>query len=123
MPSRAPYRSIDIFTRPDQALIYRLCGDRNPLHSNPEFARRAGFSRPILHGMCTYGITCRGILRTYADYDPSAFKRHAARFSSPVYPGDTLTMEMWEDGNVISFEVKVKARGVTVVKNGMTVLG
>ena len=69
VPTRAPDRSIDISTRPDQALIYRLCGDRNPLHSDPEFAKRAGFPRPILHGMCTYGITCRGILQTYADYD------------------------------------------------------
>jgi acyl dehydratase len=123
VPTRAPDRTVDISTRPDQALIYRLCGDRNPLHSDPEFAKRAGFPRPILHGMCTYGITCRGILQTYADYDPAAFKRHAARFSSPVYPGETVTLEMWKDGDVISFEAKVKSRGVTVIKNGMTVLG
>ena len=71
VPTRAPDKSIDISTRPDQALVYRLCGDRNPLHSDPEFAKRAGFPKPILHGMCTYGITCRGILQTYADYDPA----------------------------------------------------
>lgn len=123
VPTRAPDLTLDISTRPDQALIYRLCGDRNPLHSDPEFAKRAGFTRPILHGMCTYGITCRGVLQTYADYDPRAFKRHAARFSSPVYPGETVTLELWRDGDVISFEAKVKARGVTAVKNGMTVLG
>lgn len=123
VPTRAPDRTLDIATRPDQALIYRLCGDRNPLHSDPAFAKRAGFPRPILHGMCTYGITCRGILQTYADYDPAAFRRHAARFSSPVYPGETITLEMWKDGEVISFEAKVKARGVTVIRNGMTVLG
>lgn len=123
VPSRAPDRSIDITTRPDQALVYRLCGDRNPLHSDPEFAKRAGFPRPILHGMCTYGITCRGVLQTYADYDASAFKRHAVRFSSPVYPGETVSMDLWKDGNVISFEAKVKARGVTVIKNGRTELG
>jgi acyl dehydratase len=123
VPSRTPDRTIDISTRPDQALIYRLCGDRNPLHSDPEFARRAGFARPILHGMCTYGITCRGILQTYADYDPGAFKQHVARFSSPVYPGETVTLEMWKDGDVISFEAKVKARGATVIRNGKTVLG
>ncbi len=70
VPTRSPDKTIDITTRPDQALVYRLCGDRNPLHSDPEFAKRAGFPRPILHGMCTYGITCRGILQTYADYDP-----------------------------------------------------
>lgn len=123
MPGRAPDRTVDITTRPDQALIYRLCGDRNPLHSDPEFAKRGGFDRPILHGMCTYGITCRGVLQTYADYDAGAFRQHAARFSSPVIPGDVVTMEMWKDGNVISFEAKVKARGVTVIKSGKTVLG
>lgn len=123
VPTRAPDLTLDIPTRPDQALIYRLCGDRNPLHSDPEFAKRAGFPRPILHGMCTYGITCRGVLQTYADYDPAAFKRHGARFSAPVYPGESVTLELWRDGDVISFEAKVKARGVTVVKNGRTLLG
>jgi acyl dehydratase len=123
VPTRAPDRTIDIPTRPDQALVYRLCGDRNPLHSDPEFAKRAGFPRPILHGMCTYGITCRGVLQTYADYDASAFRQHAARFSSPVYPGETVTMDLWKDGNVISFEAKVKARNVAVIKSGKTVLG
>src|ERR1700750_138110 len=123
VPTRTPDKSVDISTRPDQALIYRLCGDRNPLHSDPEFAKRAGCPKPILHGMCTYGITCRGILQTYADYDATAFKRHAVRFSSPVYPGETVTMEMWKDGNVISFEAKVKARNVTVIKSGRTELG
>jgi acyl dehydratase len=123
VPNRAPDKTIDISTRPDQALVYRLCGDRNPLHSDPEFAKRAGFPKPILHGMCTYGITCRGILQTYADYDASAFRQHVARFSSPVYPGETVTMDLWKDGNVISFEAKVKARNVAVVKSGKTVLG
>lgn len=123
MPTRTPDKIIDICTSRNQGLIYRLCGDRHPLHSDPEYAKRLGFYRPILHGMCTYGITCRGILQCYADYDSSAFKRHAARFSSPVYPGDTVTLEMWKDGNVISFQAKVKERGVTVIKNGRTVLG
>jgi acyl dehydratase len=123
VPARSPDKSIDIPTRADQALIYRLCGDRNPLHSDPEFARHAGFPRPILHGMCTFGITCRGILQTYADYDPAAFKQHAARFSSPVYPGEIVTLDLWKDGNVISFEARVKARNVAVIKSGKTVLG
>lgn len=122
VPSRAPDKSIDIATRPDQALIYRLCGDRNPLHSDPEFARHAGFPRPILHGMCTFGITCRGMLQTYADYDPTAFRQHAARFSAPVYPGETVTLDLWKDGNVISFEARVKARNAVVIKSGKTVL-
>jgi acyl dehydratase len=123
VPTRAPDRSIDIPTRADQALIYRLCGDRNPLHSDPEFARRAGFPRPILHGMCTFGITCRSILQTYADFDPAAFRRHGARFSAPVYPGETVTIDLWKDGDVISFGARVKARNAVVIRNGMTVLG
>ena len=122
VPGRAPDKVVDITTRPDQALVYRLCGDRNPLHSDPEFAKKAGFPRPILHGMCTYGITCRGVLQTYADYDPAAFRQHAVRFSSPVYPGETVTMDLWKDGNVVSFEAKVKSRNVTVIKSGKTVL-
>ena len=122
VPTRTPDRSIDISTRPDQALVYRLCGDRNPLHSDPEFARRAGFPKPILHGMCTYGISCRGILQTYADYDAGAFRQHVARFSAPVYPGETVTMDLWKDGPVISFEAKVKARNAAVIKSGKTVL-
>lgn len=123
VPSRAPDQRIEIPTRPDQALLYRLCGDRNPLHSDPEFARRAGFPRPILHGMCSYGITCRAVLQTYADYDPAAFKRHAARFSAPVFPGETVSVALWKDGDVVSFEAAVKERGVTVIRNGITVLG
>jgi acyl dehydratase len=123
VPRRAPDRCVDITTRPYQALLYRLCGDRNPLHSDPEFAQRAGFPRPILHGMCTYGITCRAVLQTFADYDPAAFKRHAVRFSSPVYPGETVTVDLWQDGEAVSFEARVKERGVTVIKNGLSVLG
>jgi len=123
VPTRAPDMSVDIATRPDQALLYRLSGDRNPLHSDPEFAKRAGFPRPILHGMCTYGISCRAVLQTYAEYDPTRFKYHAARFSSPVFPGETVTVDLWKDGEVISFEARVKERGVTVIKNGKTVLG
>jgi len=123
VPKRAPDRSVDIATNPNQALIYRLSGDRNPLHADPEFAKMAGFPRPILHGMCTYGITCRAVLMTYAEYDPARFRSHGARFSSPVFPGETITVDMWKDGNVVSFEARVKARTVTVVKNGKTELG
>ncbi|MGY3610872.1 MULTISPECIES: MaoC/PaaZ C-terminal domain-containing protein [unclassified Bradyrhizobium] len=122
VPRRAPDRSVDIPIRPDQALIYRLLGDRNPLHSDPEFARRAGFPKPILHGMCTYGLTCRAVLQTYADYDPSAFRRHRVRFSAPVFPGEIITVNLWKNGNSISFEGHVRERRVTVAKNGQTVL-
>lgn len=123
VPARAPDMTVDIPTSPDQALIYRLSGDRNPLHCDPAVAKAAGFPRPILHGMCTYGVTCRAVLQTYAGYDPSRFKSHQARFSSPVFPGETISVDLWKDGDVVSFEARAKERGVTVIKNGKTVLG
>ena len=126
-PHKVPTRSPDkrsIFPRdPIRRLSIVCAATAIRCTRDPEFAKRAGFAKPILHGMCTYGITCRGILQTYADYDPSAFRQHAARFSSPVYPGETVTMDLWKDGNVISFEAKVKARNVAVIKSGKTVLG
>jgi acyl dehydratase len=123
VPTRAPDQSVDLTTRPDQALLYRLSGDRNPLHSNPEVARMAGFPRPILHGLCTYGLTCRAVLQTYAKYQPERINSHQARFSSPVFPGETVTVDLWRDGETVSFEARVKERGVTVIKNGRSLLG
>lgn len=123
VPKRAPDQSVNLETRPDQALLYRLSGDRNPLHSDPNIAKMAGFPRPILHGLCTYGLTCRAVLQTYAEYQPERIKSHEARFSSPVFPGETITVDLWKDGDVISFEARVKARDITVIKNGKTVLG
>lgn len=122
VPSRKPDLSVPFDTRPDQALIYRLNGDRNPLHSDPDFARRAGFPRPILHGLCTYGITCRAILQEMVDYDSDRILSHQARFSAPVFPGDTITVDLWKDGDVVSFEARVLDRGATVIRNGKTVL-
>jgi acyl dehydratase len=122
VPTRAADLSVDISTRPDQALLYRLNGDRNPLHADPEFARRAGFPRPILHGLCTYGLTCRAVLQAITDYDPEQILSHQVRFSSPVFPGETISVDLWRDGKNISFEAKVKERGVTVIRNGLTVL-
>ncbi|HEX7887576.1 MAG TPA: MaoC/PaaZ C-terminal domain-containing protein [Phenylobacterium sp.] len=122
VPTRAPDKSVDIATREDQALLYRLNGDRNPLHSDPDSARRSGFPRPILHGLCTYGVTCRAVLQEIVDWDADRIASHQARFSAPVFPGDTITVDLWIDGPVISFEARVKDRGVTVIKNGKTVL-
>ena len=122
MPSRAPDISVDFSTREDQALLYRLNGDRNPLHSDPGVAKRAGFDRPILHGLCTYGITCRAVLQAVTGFDPDQIYSHQARFSSPVFPGDVITVDIWKDGKNISFEARVKARNVTVIRNGLTVL-
>jgi acyl dehydratase len=121
-PSRAADLSLEFATRPDQALIYRLNGDRNPLHADPRIARQAGFDRPILHGLCTYGITCRAILQAITSFDPEPILSHQVRFSAPVIPGDTLTVDLWRDGKDIAFEARVEARAVTVIKNGLTVL-
>ncbi len=98
-PDRAPDVEISYRTLPDQALLYRLTGDRNPLHSDPEFAKLAGFDRPILHGLCTYGFTGRALLHGLCDGDPTRFRSMAARFSSPVFPGDELTVSMWRTGD------------------------
>jgi acyl dehydratase len=122
VPARAPYRSIDFPTRADLALLYRLTGDRNPVHADPEFAALAGFPRPILHGLCSFGITCRAVLETFAEYDPARIASHQARFSSPVFPGETLTVDLWRDGDIVSFEARVKDRDVTVIKNGKSAL-
>jgi acyl dehydratase len=123
VPDRPADISLDFPTTENQALIYRLSGDRNPLHSDPGIARMAGFPRPILHGLCTYGVTCRAVLQAYADFDPAKIKSHAIRFSAPVFPGETITVDLWRDGDVVSFEARVKERGVTVAKNGKTELG
>jgi len=119
-PTRAPDKSVDIATRPDQALLYRLNGDRNPLHSDPESAKRSGFPRPILHGLCTYGLTCRAVLASVLDYDADSILSHQVRFSAPTFPGETVSVDIWKDGKDISFEARVKARNVTVIRNGLT---
>lgn len=118
LPDRAPDQSWDFTTIPQAALLYRLSGDYNPLHANPEVAAAAGFKAPILHGLCSLGVAGHAILRCYCDYDASRFKAMKLRFSSPVYPGETLRTEMWKDGNIISFRTKVVERNVVVLNNG-----
>jgi len=103
-PERDPDHSVTYQTRPDQALLYRLSGDRNPLHSDPQFAALAGFDRPILHGLCTFGFTGRALLHTLCDSDPARFTAMEGRFSSPVFPGEALTVNMWEDGHEAVFQ-------------------
>ena len=120
VPTRAPDLSLDFPTRSDQALLYRLNGDRNPLHSDPESAKRSGFPRPILHGLCTYGLTCRAVLASVLDYDADSILSHQVRFSAPTFPGETVSVDIWKDGKDISFEARVKARNVTVIRNGLT---
>jgi acyl dehydratase len=121
-PRREPDLSCDITTRRNQALLYRLTGDRNPLHADPAAARAVGFERPILHGLCTFGVACKAVLQTICDYDYTLVHEFDARFSAPVLPGDTITTDMWQEGNVVSFVCSVKERGVVVLRNGMCTL-
>jgi acyl dehydratase len=102
-PSRAPDHQVSYKTREDQALTYRLSGDRNPLHSDPAFAAMGGFKKPILHGLCSWGFTGRALLHALCDSNPARFKGMNSRFSKPVIPGDTLTISMWVDGNSALF--------------------
>lgn len=122
LPQREPDLSCDLPTRPDQALLFRLSGDFNPLHADPVFARQAGFDAPILHGRCTYGVACHAILKTICDYDFTLISGLDVRFCAPVYPGDILTTEMWQDRNIISFRCRVRERDVTVIDNGKCTL-
>ncbi len=117
VPERKPDHVVTYRTRPEQALIYRLSGDRNPLHSDPAFAARAGFPRPILHGLCTYGFTGRALLHTVAGSDPARFAAMSGRFSAPVFPGDALTVSMWVDGEQVWFRT-TKDDGTVVIDRG-----
>ena len=103
-PERAPDHVVSYATRTDQALLYRLNGDRNPLHSDPQFAKMAGFDKPILHGLCTYGFTGRALLHAVCGSDPSRFKHIEGRFSTPVMPGDTLDVKIWVEGKEAIFQ-------------------
>jgi acyl dehydratase len=99
VPDREPDCQVIQPTRPEQALIYRLSGDRNPLHVDPEFAARGGFARPILHGLCTYGVTGRALLLALCGGDPARFRGMSGRFSAPVLPGDSLVVSIWRSGD------------------------
>ncbi len=99
IPDRAPDATVTLPTREDQALIYRLSGDRNPLHSDPWFAALAGFPRPILHGLCTYGVAGRALVADLGGGDATRIATISARFSSPVFPGDTLSTSIWRLGS------------------------
>jgi acyl dehydratase len=100
-PAGAPAATVERHVREDQALLYRLSGDWNPLHADPDFAKRAGFERPVLHGLCTYGITLKAVVDTLLDGDVSRVHRYATRFAGVVYPGETLRIRMWPgDGGV-----------------------
>lgn len=115
MPQSVPDIVLELPTRPEQALYYRLNGDDNPLHADPKVAAKAGFSRPILHGLCTLGIVAHALLRECANYDERRFKSLRLRFTAPVLPGETIRTEIWHDG---SFRARVVERDVVVIDNG-----
>lgn len=121
-PERAPDVELDIPILPQQALLYRLCGDRNPLHSDPEFAAAAGFSQPILHGLCTYGMTCKAIVDALLDADAAAVRSYGARFAGVAYPGETLRAGVWkEDGRLLA-SVVAPSRENAVVLSGVELI-
>jgi acyl dehydratase len=118
IPERAPDAVCDLATRPEAALIYRLSGDLNPLHADPAVAKAAGFPRPILHGLGSFGIAGHAVLKTICGYDPQKLASFACRFSAPVFPGETLRTEIWRDGAVVSFRTRIVERDVIAVNNG-----
>ncbi len=117
-PDRAPDHEVTYQVRDDQALLYRLCGDRNPLHSDKQFSDVGGFPKPILHGLCTYGFTGRALLHTLCDSDPARFAAMEGRFSSPVLPGEALTVRMWNDADGHAIFQTVGGDGRVVLNNG-----
>ncbi|SEK16247.1 MULTISPECIES: MaoC/PaaZ C-terminal domain-containing protein [unclassified Variovorax] len=119
VPQRAPDIVVDIPTLPQQALLYRLCADRNPLHSDPGTARAAGFERPILHGLCTWGMAGHAVLAHACGNEPARLRSLFARFSAPVFPGETLRIEMHREGpHDLHFRARVPARDRTVLDHG-----
>lgn len=115
-----PDFSVEISTQPHQALLYRLNGDINPIHARPEVAAQAGFDRPILHGLCFYGMAARIALRELAQNDPANFVSFEARFGKVVFPGDTLVIEGWrEEAGKAAITVTVKESGEKAIANGL----
>jgi acyl dehydratase len=118
IPERTPDIVCDLPTRPEMALVYRLSGDVNPLHVDPDFAKAAGFARPILHGLATFGVAGHALLKSACGYAPERLTAMAGRFSAPVYAGETIRTEIWRDGAVLSFRARVVERDVVAISNG-----
>lgn len=114
VPERAPDAVCLVSTVPQAALIYRLSGDLNPLHVEPSLARKAGFERPILHGMCTYGIVGYALTKTLAEGDPARVRSLSGRFSAPLFPGEEVQVEMWREADGFALRATVPGRAVKV---------
>lgn len=132
LPERAPELVCDLATRPEMALVYRLSADVNPLHVDPDVAKAAGYPRPILQGLGTFGVACHALLRSVCGYDPARLSQIAGRFSGPAFPGETLRTEIWRtenwrtetqnDGEVVSFRTRVTERDAVVINNGRAIV-
>lgn len=122
LPDRAPDGTVALPGLAQQALIYRLSGDYNPLHADPAAARRVGFDRPILHGLATFGVATHALLKGVCDYDPDRIASIAGRFTAPVFPGETLLTDYWIDDATISFRTRVEGRDVVAIGNGRMTL-
>jgi acyl dehydratase len=123
VPDRPPDHRVVYAVHNNAALLYRLTGDRNPLHADPKAAQAAGFERPILHGLCSFGMTCRAVLECIAEWHPERIISHSARFSAPVYPGDRLEVSLWREGREVCFAAHVAERSAAVITGGRAVLG
>jgi len=122
-PSRPPDAVVEYPTMPQQALLYRLSGDKNPLHADPSFAKMGGFEKPILHGLCTFANVGRAVIQAMANDDPTRFRAIRVRFARPVMPGDTIVTEMWKaSASEIVVQAKVKASGQVVISNAAVTL-
>jgi acyl dehydratase len=120
VPERPADIQVSYATRPETALIYRLSGDVNPLHADPEIAAKAGFDRPILHGLCTYGMAARAVIEKVLGHDAARLKRLALRFTSPVWPGETVRYALWREGDkLLRLRASVDARQAVVLNNGL----
>jgi acyl dehydratase len=124
VPESAPERVLDLPTRPEMALIYRLSGDINPLHVDPAVAAKAGFARPILHGLASYGVACHGVVKAFCGDDPARLRHFRARLTAPVYPGETLRLEAWQVAtDELAFRCRVVERDLVVLANGRARIG
>ena len=120
LPDRAPDLTHSMPTRPEAALIYRLSGDWNPIHADPAKAAKAGFDRPILHGLCTFGMIGRALIATACQHDPARLREMGGRFSAPCFPGETIALDLWDEGGgAFGFQARAVERDLVIFRNGL----